>query len=319
MLDGPVADPKDAQRYFMNSGYAYLGLQRVSEMLVRVNPKRSEQLAREAREFKQDIRAALRDSLARGPVVPLGDGTWCPSAGPWAEARGPLALQADGGTWFTHGSHCREMLGPLYLVFQEVIEPRELAAEFALNFYQELFLVRNVALSQPYYSRHDIAHLRRGEVKAFLKTFYNTVAGLIDRQTYTFWEHYYHASPHKTHEEAWFLMQVRWMLYLEEGTTLRLLPGVPRAWLEDGKRIEFENMSSYFGPISLRVQSKLGRGSIEAEFTCRSRRVPRRVLLRLPHPKGRRASEVTGGVYQPKTETVCIEPFQGRGKVGMRF
>ena len=45
-------------------------------------------------------------------------------------------------------------------------------------------------------------HLRRGEVKPFLKAYYNAVASLADRQTYTFWEHYFHASPHKTHEEA---------------------------------------------------------------------------------------------------------------------
>ena len=58
------------------------------------------------------------------------------------------------------------------------------------------------------------------------------MAGLADRETYTFWEHYFHASPHKTHEEGWFLMQTRWMLWLEDGDTLKLLPGVPRAWLE---------------------------------------------------------------------------------------
>ena len=37
---------------------------------------------------------------------------------------------------------------------------------------------------------------------AFLKAYYNPFAGLADRETYTFWEHYFHASPHKTHEEA---------------------------------------------------------------------------------------------------------------------
>ena len=30
----------------------------------------------------------------------------------------------------------------------------------------------------------------------------------------------------KTHEEAEFLMQTRWMLYMEEGETLKLLRGV---------------------------------------------------------------------------------------------
>ena len=33
----------------------------------------------------------------------------------------------------------------------------------------------------------------------------------------------YRVSQHKTHEEAWFLMETRWMLYMEEGDTLSLL------------------------------------------------------------------------------------------------
>ena len=77
-------------------------------------------------------------------------------------------------------------------------------------------------------------HLRRGEVKPFLKSYYNTVAGLADRDTYTFWEHYFGASPHKTHEEAWFLMDSRWMLYMERGEGLDLLPGIPRDYLQAG-------------------------------------------------------------------------------------
>ena len=85
---------------------------------------------------------------------------------------------------------------------------------------------RNVAFSQPYYSRHDWVHLRRGETKAFLKDYYNSVAGLADRDTYTFWEHFFHQSPHKTHEEAWFLMQTRWMLYMEHGDTLEHWTGI---------------------------------------------------------------------------------------------
>jgi hypothetical protein len=156
-------------------------------------------------------------------------------------------------------------------------------------------------------------------VKAFLKAYYNGFAGLADRETYTFWEHYFHASPHKTHEEGWFLMQTRWMLYLEQGDTLRLLPGIPRAWLEQGKRIELSNVASYFGPVSLRVESHLDMGRIEATVECLSDQRPRCVELRLPHPEGRHAATVTGGVYAPATETVRIEPFQGRADVMLGF
>ena len=39
------------------------------------------------------------------------------------------------------------------------------------------------------------------------------------------------------------------MLWLEDGDTLRLLSGVPSAWLENGKEIKVTNAASYFGGL----------------------------------------------------------------------
>jgi hypothetical protein len=321
MLEGKTADPEDLFRSFMLNGYAYLGLARVAEMLKNVAPAQSRRWDQEAQELKRDIRTAFFESMGRSPVVPLADGTWCPTAPPWAEYRGPLALYADGGDWWTHGATFTRdsLLGPIYLIFQEVIDPAEPAAGFLLNSHNDLMTRRNAAFSQPYYSRHPVAHLRRGEVKPFLKAYYNTVASLPDRQTYTFWEHFFGASPHKTHEEGWFLMDTRWMLYMERGDTLELLAGIPRAWLEDGKSIELKNIATYFGPASLRAVSRTGQDRIEAVVECRTDRKPRAVEVRLPHPAGRTAVRVKGGVYDPQRERVRIEPFQGRAEILLEF
>ena len=321
LLDGKVADPEDPYHVFMLNGYAYLGLTRVAEMIAHLDPAESAELDAEAQTLKRDIRAALLQGAAKSPVVPLGDGTWCPTIPPWAEYRGPTALQADGGNWFTHGSvACRDSLtGPLYLIFQEIVAPDEPVADFMVNANAELFCERNVAFAQPYYSRHDFAHLKRGEVKAFLKTFYNTFASLADRETYSFWEHYFHASPHKTHEEAWFLMQTRWMLYMEDADTLRLLPAIPRAWLQNGKRIELNNVASYFGPLSLRVESNLDHARIEATVECRTDRQPKSVELRLPHPLGKKAVAVAGAGYDPERELVTIPRFKDKAAVTLTF
>jgi hypothetical protein len=321
MLEGKTADPDDPFRSFMLNGYHYLGLHRVSEMLGHVNPGESARLAREAEAFKADIRRGFREAMAGSPVIPLGDGTWVPSLPPWVGYRGPLSLYGDGGQWFTHGAFpVRDsLLGPLYAVFQEVIDPLSTEATFALQAHSELMTERNVAFSQPYYSRHPILHLRRGEVNAFSKAFYNAAASLADRETYTFWEHYFHASPHKTHEEAWFLMENRWRLYLEEGDTLSVLPGIPRAYLEDGKRIEIDGMKSYFGPIHLSVHSELAQRRIVARLECRSDHGPRRVKLRLPHPRGLKAISAQGGRHLPDEEAVLIEAFTGQALVTLEF
>jgi len=179
--------------------------------------------------------------------------------------------------------------------------------------------LENAALSQPYYCRHDYAHIRRGEVAAFLKTYYNQITALQDQETYTFWEHYYHASEHKTHEQAWFLMQTRWMLWLEENETLRLLSGIPRAWLKDGQTIRLNNVASYFGPVSLKIESQVRRNRIVAHVECGGNRKPKTVLVRLPHPEGRKAIKVEGGVYDAASETVRVTPFKGKAALAVHF
>lgn len=321
MIDGQVGDPVDRERSFMLNGYAYLGLSRAAELLATCEPEASCRLAREAEALRNDIRAAFFQVLAESPVVPLGDGSWCPTAAPWAGHRGPKALYADGGTWYTHGAITpRDSLtGPLYLVLQEVIAPDEPCVEALLAFHNELFCSDNVAFCQPYYSPHPYVHLRRGEIKPFLRAYYRTMAAVADRETYTFWEHYFLWGPHKTHEEAWFLMQTRWLLYLEEVDTLALLRGVPRAWLEDGKRIELDRVASRFGPISLHVESAVGQGRITAQIVCDGVHRPRAIEIRLPHPLGRKAVRVQGADYDPGNETARIDPFSGKATIVATF
>jgi len=317
MVEGKVADPEDPYHSFMLNGYMHLGMKRAAEMLTGADPAASKRIAHEAAALRRDVRRAFDEMLAKSPVVPLGDGTWVPTCGPWAKARGPVCLYADGSNWYTHAAFTTRdsLIGPLYLILQEVIDPDEAGADFMLRYHAELMHLRNVAFSQPFYSRHPHAHLLRGEVKPFLRAYYNGFSGLADRETHTFWEHYTHVSPHKTHEEGWFLMQTRWMLWMEEGDTLKLLAGIPRTWMEDGKRIEVAGVASCFGPIDLHVESKLSKGRIEATVKIGSNRSPRRVALRLPHPDGKKAAHVTGGVYDPETETVRIDPFRGAAEI----
>lgn len=319
LIEGKVADPEDHFRQFMLNGYAYLGMQRVGEMLADLRPAAAKRWSAEAAAWRKDIRKVVEQAMAESPVIPLGDGTWMPTCPPWAESCGPSVLHVDGSPCNTHGSPvCRDsLIGPLYLVFQEVIAPDEWMGESLPKTHHELCTFRNTGFSQPYYVRHDYAHLRRGEVASFLKTYYNQFAALADRETYTFWEHYCGGSPHKTHEEGWFLMQTRWMLWLEDGDTLRFLTAILRAWLEQGKEIGLDKVASYFGKVSLRVKSLVGDGRIEAEVRLHEpARKPARIALRLPHPLGLKAKACRGGVYDAASETVIMA---GAGRVVLEF
>jgi len=321
MIAGKVADPEDNFHQFMLNGYAYLGLSRVAEMLAFIDPDQSSRLRKEAEEWKKDIREAAFNAMALSPVIPLGDGTWTPTLPPWTEAIGPRALYFNREKFFSHGTFTVPdgLLGPMYLVFCEVLGVNEPISKMMLDYHSELFYLNNAAFSQPYYSRHNWLQAKLGLVKPFLKTYYNTFSALADRETYTFWEHLFHATPHKTHEEAWFLMETRWMLYLEDGSTLRLLNTIPRKWMEDGKIIEFNNVQSYFGPLNVKVKSEIKKGYIEASIKCNSVRKPSIVTIRLPHPDAKKAVKVTGGEYDPDTETVKVGSFNGNALVRVEY
>ena len=315
MVDGKVADPEDYYHsFFLNAG-SYIGLKRIAEITGNLCPEYSAKLKREVEEYRQDIRDAFYRAMARAPVAPCGDGSWAPLMPPWVEYNGAVSLYADGGRWFTHGSFTirDSAIGPLWLIIGEVISPQETGATFMLKSNQFPLTRENASLSQPYYCRHDFAHIKRGEVRAFLKCYYNQLTGLMDRETCTFWEHYYGASQHKTHEEAWFLMQTRWMLYMEEGDAIDIFPAAPDRWFEDGKEIQVKNAASYFGRISIKSVSELRtKKRITVCFECHGRIVPRSVRIRIPHPRGLVPLRVEGADYSADGKKVLIRPFEGK-------
>jgi len=309
LIAGRTADPEDPFEAFMLNGFAYLGLARLAEMLKGIGEEReSKRISSEALAFKEDIRSAFFDGVARSPVIPLGDGTWVRTAPPWSENDGPLCLDPEADSFYTHCTVAARdsLLGPLWLVFQEVFDPNEPIVDTLLAYHAELFLDRNAAFSQPYYSQHPLIHLKRGEVKKFLKSYYNMVSGLADRETYSFWEHYYHCGPHKTTEVAWFLMQTRWMLYLEGFNELKVFPGIPRAWLHPGALLELKNVASAFGNFSIKVTVSDEGDSFRVKYKTHSDHAAKKVVIRLPHPNGKRIVSTNQGEANPATESVEV-------------
>ncbi|MCE5240433.1 hypothetical protein LLH23_18390 [bacterium] len=99
----------------------------------------------------------------------------------------------------------------------------------------------------------------------------------------------------------------------EPNTELRLLYGTPRAWFEHGKTIRLENLPTEFGPVSLRVDSAVGQGSLTATVRPPTRNPWQRLVLRLRHPEGKhwRRVLVNGRPHaetDPARELVILKP-----------
>lgn len=298
LIRGKTADDEDDFESFMLNGLAHLALSRAAEMIDARDPQAASSWKSEAARLRADLLAAYDVATGRSPVVPLGDGSWARTAPPWTGRSGPLALYPGDAETFSHGTFSPRdtLLGPLWLVPTEVMAPDDPRTDEILDVQADLFFDDNTPFSQPYYSPHPIVHLRRREVKAFLRAYYTMVASHADRETYSFWEHYYHLTPHKTHEEAQFLLQTRSMLYLEDAGRLRLLAGAPRAWFEPGSRVGVERMRSHFGQLDFLVEVDETGDRMRANIALHEPHVlPSAVELRLPHPSGRPISRASAG------------------------
>jgi len=120
---------------------------------------------------------------------------------------------------------------------------------------------------------------------------------------------------------------VRHMLVTEErgeaggySGNLLLLPGAPRAWLQDGKRIRLEQAPTHFGPMSLEVRSEADKGRIEARVTPPRRDSWQTIRLRLRHPEGRamRSVQVDGRPWRqfdPEKEWILLPAGMGPCRV----
>ena len=109
------------------------------------------------------------------------------------------------------------------------------------------------------------------------------------------------------------------MLYMEDGPVLNLLRTIPRSWMEDGRIIELRNVSSYYGPLNVKVNSAVRKGYIEAAVECKTGRGLKSVKIRLPHPDGKKPIKITGGIYNAETETVIIPSFNGTAHIKLEY
>ena len=65
----------------------------------------------------------------------------------------------------------------------------------------------------------------RDDVKPFLRSYFNSLAAMLNPEVLTLWEHFNHSGAwDKTHETGYFLHQTREMLVQERGDELWLAP-----------------------------------------------------------------------------------------------
>lgn len=295
MIDGQVADPVDNYRLYMLNAMAYGGLKRAAEMLSALGDGLAEETALRAKTLKERILSALKENLITAPLSPMKDGTFLPLLPPWAEADGAACLHLEGEIVTTHGTAALKdsLLSVPHLIRYGIVDPNSTLADIIVKSQKDVLLQKGAGFSQPYYNVIPFADLRRGNADDYVREFYYSLASLSDRETYSFWEHLFLATPHKTSEQGAFQARLRQMLAYEaeEENMLVVLRGVPDCWKNaKDNRIKVTNFSTMFGKLSLEYRNP-SENQYELTIDFQAFDKDTRLRVYLPIRTGEKATE----------------------------
>jgi hypothetical protein len=258
-----------------------------------------------AADLRTNILRAYRWTQSQSPALPLRNGTWIPHYPSQVHSPGELAdffPGQDGGR-----SWCYDVeIGAHQLVPTGVFDPHDREVERMLDHMEDVqflsdgwfdypaaanekdwFNLGGFSKVQPYYCRNSEVYALRDDVKPFVRSYFNTIAAMLNPEVLTFWEHFHHSGAwDKTHETGYFLHQTRTMLVTERGDQLWLAPFITCNWLKDGQALSVSNAPTRFGPVSYQIQSRLAAGYIQATIQPPARETPNRIVLRLRNPEG---------------------------------
>ncbi len=326
---GRLEDIGDWRSWLSTNVYSWWGMQNAAAALDAAGHADGRRLLDEAESYRRDLVAAFTEAMSRSPVVRLRDGRWIGHVPADVHRRG----RSFG--WITE-----TLEGAIHLVRCGAIDPDGRLAGWIVRDYEDnLYLSEQFGyhltgeeLDRYWFSRggismqanllcNPIAYLLRDEPKHFLRAYFNAFAVSFFADTRMMTEHAlpsfgdWRGDHYKSSDEAnstyWLrLMFIDERLDVEE---LRVGEAIPRYWLADGETIGIDNAATYFGPMSVAIESRASRGEIEMSLDPPRRNPPKRILARFRHPDRWRMQrvEVDGqshGAFDPATEWVELAP-----------
>ncbi len=150
--------------------------------------------------------------------------------------------------------------------------------------------------NEPVYNQQATAYLLRDDPQAAIRAFYSYMACAFSHSALEpvehRWTHGQYFGPPST-DGAWFELYRNMLIHEWDNDTLLLGQATPRKWLEDGNKIEIERAPTYFGSLSLVIESQANSGKITATIRTPDRHRPGVLLVRLRHPQSKLIQSVT--------------------------
>jgi len=320
---GRLEDIGDWRCWLSTNAFTWWGMDNAARALEAAGHPGGKRLMAEAKACHDDLIAAFTEAMVRSPVVKLRDGSWIPKVPSDVHRRG----RSFG--WITE-----TLEGAIHLVRCGAVAPNSRLATWIIrDFEDNLYLSEQFGyelkgeefekrwfshggISQQANLLHNpIPYLLRDEPEHFLRAYFNAFAVSYFPDTRMMTEHAlpnigdWRGDHYKSSDEANSTCWLRLMFVEERGDELWLGAAIPRYWLTDGNRIGISNAQTYFGPVSMSMESNVSAGKITMIIDPPTRDAPKTIRARFRHPDGAKMTrcEVNGAAYakfDPKKEWV---------------
>ncbi len=288
LVEAPLNDGTGNGLWAFNQAYMYAGLDLFGRVLEEIGNPRGAEIRRAAADLRTAIERGFGAASMRSPIVELRDHTWEPYLP--CEATTYSRLMYD---WYPADVDT----GAVHLIRLKAIPAASRLADLLLNDHEDnLYLHGWGIANEPVYNQQATAYLLRDDSKAVIRTFYSYMASAFSHSVYEpvehRWTHGQYFGPPST-DGAWFELFRNMLVHERDDGALVLGMATPRAWLADGKKIVVERAPTYFGDLSMTLESHAAAGHIDATVEMSPGERPRTLLVRLRHPDGRRIRSVT--------------------------
>jgi hypothetical protein len=279
LVESPLNDLTGQGVWAFTQAYIFAALETLGKALEEIGHPRAKECLEAAASFRESVRQAIAAAAVRSPLVQLRDHTWSPYVPCEAMASGRLFEQ-----WYPTDVDT----GATHLLRLGALSADDPLAEYLLNDHEDnLYLHGWGMANEPVYNPQATAYLLRDDPKVAIRAFYSYMACAFSQSMLEPVEHRWgwgqYFGPPST-DGAWFELYRRMLIHELDENTLLLLQATPRKWLEDGKRIEVERAPTYYGELSMSVESKAACGQLIAQIEMPERRRPGRLLVRFRHP-----------------------------------
>lgn len=353
-----LEDNTDWANWFAINAYAWAGIDRTAQALRDVQHPEADRVAREADEYKRDLREAVLRAAAMSPVVRMRDGIYEPyvPVEPFRRRRmfGPARTdyytrygKPEIRPLFRLSADREGLYGPMILLNLGVFGAEEGIADWVLDDWEDnqtltsgmglnvhgltddkFWFSQGGMVFQANLQNPILVYLKRHEIPAAIRNVYNNFVACFYPDVNVFTEEYhqwrYASGPfYKIPDEARFVNRLRDMLVLEDGDALWLAGGAPRRWLESKEGIRVNGILTYFGPVSYTMHAGSESGLVDAEVQLPARNPARTAWLVVRTPTASiRGVTVNGRPWNKidaKNEAIELPRDQGTLHMQIRY